>query len=267
MLNEKVLCISIIGILAVGLSGCGCLGCLSGCGCMRGGGCVFPSTSNTLDNLHVALYKEADNLLREGEYKAAVEKYEQAFKIRPRRTKVIDVSYVAQLKYRIAFCYAKLAEAEGEVSLYLKAEAAVRESYQTAILQDDQIHNLYLWGYILFKQARYEEARAKYEEAIEIFLPEGESSSLILALYTLGIVYLELGDEVSARQVFAQFLRSLGTSSMVRNPVGIEVLYRLGKAYMKLGDETNARRTFTQLLEHYPDSSYKAEVKRLLEKQ
>ena len=54
---------------------------------------------------------------------------------------------------------------------------------------------------------------------------------------------------------------------MVRNPVGIEVLYRLGKAYMKLGDETNARRTFTQLLEHYPDSSYKAEVKRLLEKQ
>ena len=254
MLKEKVLCISIIGILAVGLSGCGCLGCLSGCGCMRGGGCVFPSTSNTLDNLHVALYREADDLLHKGEYTAAVKKYEQAFKIRPRRTKVIDVSYVAQLKYRIALCYAKLAEAEDEVSLYLKAEAAVRESYQTAILQDEQIHSLYLWGYILFKQARYEEARAKYEEAIEIFLPEGESSSVILALYTLGIVYLELGNEVSARQVFAQFLRSLETSWMVRNPVGIKVLYRLGKAYMELGDEAAAQRAYTQLEREIDDN-------------
>ena len=216
MLNEKVLYISIISVLTVGLSGCGCLG-----GCLSG--CLVPSTPkpNTLETLHLALYSEANDLLYEGKYRTAVEKYERAFKIRPRRTKVIDVSYIAQFKYRIAFCYAKLAETEEDVSLYLKAEAAVTESYQIAIFPYDQAHILYLWGYILFKQARYEEARAKFEV----------------------LTHREIDDRVMW-----------------------EVLYGLGKSYLELGDEAAARRTFTQLLEHYPRSSYKTEVKRLLEK-
>ena len=339
MLNEKVLCISIIGVLAVGLSGCGCFGgCLSGCGCLRGGGCVFPSTSNTLDNLHVALYSEAEALFYEDEYRAAVEKYEQAFKIRPRRTKVIDVNYIPRFKYRIALCYTKLAETEGDVSLYIKAEAAIKESYQTAILQDDQMHILYLWGYILFKQTRYEESRTKYEKAIEISVQQRELSYFTAELYRLGKVYLAVGDEAVARRVFAQLeariddigsdlLYALGETYLELNdettarrvfaqleariinyvsydivcrlgktyrelgdeaaaqrvfaqlerkiddalqsgfPYIADELYRLGQAYMEHGDAANARRTFEQFLEHYPDSSYKTEVERLLEKQ
>ena len=50
-------------------------------------------------------------------------------------------------------------------------------------------------------------------------------------------------------------------------PYIADELHRLGKAYLERGDEASARRTFTQLLEHYPRSSYKAEVKRLLKKQ
>ena len=342
MLNAKVLYISIIGVLTVGLSGCGCFGgCLSGCGCLRGGGCLFLSTSNTLENLHVELYSEANDLLYEGEYRAAVEKYEQAFKIRPRRTQVIDGSYLARFKYCIALCYAKLAEAEDDVSLYLKAEAAIRDSYQLAIFPYDQAHILYLWGYILFKQARYEEARTKFEtltqrnldyhmmwdvlyalgksymelddevaarrtftqllKPVETAVQRGRPIVEHDLLYALGKVYIELNDEATARRIFAQLeargyikydiMYRLGQTYMELDdeaaarrvfarletkidtalqsgfPYIADELYRLGKAYLEEGDEVAARHTFTQLLEHYPKSSYKAEVERLLEKQ
>ena len=216
---------SIVGVLILGLLGCGCL---------------FPYKSNTVQNLYVNLHSEAEDLRYDGKYRAAVAKYEQAFKYRPRSTKVIDVSYITQFKYRIAFCYAKLAETD--ISLYIKAEEAIKESYQSAILESDQAEILYLWGYILFKQARYQEARAKYEEAIEIFLRQRRGHYLTVELYALGKVCLALGDEGAARRVFAQLETRI-------NDIEYDIMYRLGKAYMALGDEGTARRVFAQLEE------------------
>ena len=95
----KVVSRSIIGVLTFGVLGCGCL---------------FPYTPNTLSNLYMELYSEADYLLYTGEYRAAVEKYEQAFKIRPRSAKIIDARFPALFKYCIAFCYTKLGEAESD---------------------------------------------------------------------------------------------------------------------------------------------------------
>ena len=225
----------IVGVLTLGVLGCGCL---------------FPYTPNTLPNLYVELYSEANYLKYIGEYSAAVEKYEQAYKIRPRHTKIIDVRFPALLKYDIAFCYAKLAEAEGDAPLYTKAETAIVESYQTAILPDHQAQILYLWGYILFKQERYAEASAKFKS---ISIPRssqyGDSARLMWnSLYALGKAYLGLDDETAARQAFRQldsqidaFLQSDGWPPVV----GDDRLYALGKAYLELGDETAARRVFT----------------------
>ena len=146
----------LVGVLTVGL-----LGCVS----------LFPSTLPTPNtpNPYPDLYK-AEDLQYRGKYREAIAKYEQALKKFPNfpdDTNVINISFPTFPKYQIAFCYAKLAEAEGDVSLYVKAEAAVRESYQTAIVASDQADALYLWGYTLFKQARYEEARAKFETLVE----------------------------------------------------------------------------------------------------
>ena len=105
-IRVKVFSRCLVGVLALGLIGYGCL---------------FPSTPNTVSNLYVELYSEADYLQYIGEYRRAVEKYEQAFKIRPRPTKIIDVRFPALFTYSIAFCYAKLAEAEGDISLYTKS--------------------------------------------------------------------------------------------------------------------------------------------------
>ena len=375
----KVFYISIVGMLTLGLSGCGCL---------------FPYTPNTVQNLYIELYSEAESLRHRNQYSAAVKKYEQAFRIRPRSAKIIDARFPALLKYRIAFCYAKLAEAEGDISIYMKAEAAVRESYQTAILPGHEARILYLWGYILFKQARYEEARTQFEALtgreiggrliwdglyalgkasmalgnktdaqrafnrletnIGIFLQnygwfpvvgdgrlyalgkaylelgdetaarrtfaiieknfksdeaEGLTHAGDEVLYRLGKAYLELGNETAARRTFAQFEKltktylhrgypyvrieilyvlgkaylELGDEAAARRIfamleeiiktylqkgwpyVGTEILYGLGKARLELGDEAAAQRAFTQLLKHYPNTSYKTEVKRLLE--
>ena len=217
---------------------------------LLGSGCFFLPARNTPSNLYVKLYSEADYLQYIGEYRAAVEKYEQAFKIRPRSTKIIDVRFPALFTYSIAFCYAKLAETEGDVSLYTKAEAAIMESYQTVILPYHQAHILYLWGYILFKQERYEEASARFKSiSVPRWLQHGPRAQLRWdSSYALGKAYLELGDEAAARQAFRQLDSQIDTflqnGGWIRS-VGSDILYGLGKAYLELGDETAARRVFT----------------------
>ena len=296
----RVLIGNVVGVLTVGLLGCGCL---------------YPFTPQK-PNLYADVYK-ANDLRYSRKYTKSIAEYEQALKKLPRSptdTKIMNVSFPTFLKYHIAFCYAKLAEANGDISLYVKAEAAAKESYETAVLLPDQADVLYLWGYILFKQGRYAEALSKFEKLIDAapqsgfrgrFLEEalyacgktylelgnataaGQIFAQLEAIIpktdgyfqTAGIVcalgkgYLELGDETAARRVFAQ-LEVLIKMALQGGFVGpdadevyAEVLYGLGKVYMELGEESTARRMFAMLLEHYSDSPHKAEVERLLEKQ
>ena len=303
----KIFSISIVGVLMLSMLGCGCL---------------FPSTPHIVTDLYADV-SEAEDLQYYGKYGTAIEKYEQALKKLPQfpvDTKVINISFPTFFKYHIAFCYAKLVEAEGDVSLYIKAEAAARESYESAVVPSDQVDALYLWGYILFKQARYEEARAKFEDLIEIFPQHVEKDDRLRGsvLYGLGKAHLELGDKAAARRTFTQLevliqtlVKEHGIRSRSRDyivealyalgkvhleldeaaarrtfaqlEVLIEIalrdrsftdygflektLYALGKTYTELGDGSTARRVFTQLCVNFPDSSYKTEVERLLEKQ
>ncbi len=299
----KVFGISLVGILTLGLLGCGCL-LLS-----------TPSTPHS-PNPYSDLYKAKD-LQYKGKYKAAIAKYEAAAKKFPRfpgETKVIHVSFPAFLKYRIAFCYVKLAETEGDVVLYSKAEAAARESYETAIVPVDQADALYLWAYILFKQERYEEAGATFAALLErlqqnefgadftvdalfgfgkalMGLGDAAAAHRVFAqllelikadndfynfytvqvLYGLGNVYLELRDNATAQRVFAQVLqrieRELQEDFVAFDAESFyeETLYELGKMYLGLGDTATAQRAFAELFKHFPDSSYRAEVQRLLQ--
>ena len=299
----KVLGRSLVGILTVGLLGCGCL---------------FPSTFTRSTTLYADIY-EAEDLRYAGKYSKAIAKYEQASKKFPRfpdDTDVIHISLLTFLKYHIAFCYTKLAETEGDISLYVKAETAAKQSYQTAILPSDQADALYLWGYILFKQERYEEARVKFEALLEtlrqntfgvdftvdalyglgkaligledvaaarrVFAQllecmEGDNDPYDLytvrGLYGLGEMYLALGDKAAARGIFTQVLKRIEMELQEDfvpfddEVVYEDTLYRLGHVYLELGDKVATRRVFARLLKHFPDSSHKAEVKRLLEKQ
>ena len=211
----KIFGISLVGILIVGLLGC------------------------RQPNLYKDVY-EAEYLRYEGKYRAAIAKYEAAakkFPHFPEDTKIINVEFLTLLNYGIAFCYANLAETEGDVALYLKAEVAVKESYQTAILPSNQTDPLYLWGYILFKQERYKEAYAKFETL-------------------LGILRHNRLDGGFPAKTFLDFVDDTA-----------EVLYGLGKVYLELGDKAAAESVFAQHLKDSPDSSYRLEIERLLDKQ
>ena len=229
---RKVFIRSIVAILIVGLLGYG--------------GLILVRAQSP--NLYTDVYK-ANDLQYDRKYEAAIAKYEQALKKLPRfpaDTKVINVSFPAFFNYHIAFCYAKLAETEKDVSLYIKAEAAARESYETARLSSDQADALYLWGYILFKQGRYAEARAKYEQLIDAAPQNGFSDRFLEdALYALGKTYLELGDTAAAGQIFAQLETMIHGTDSYFYTAG--VICALGKAYLELGDESAARRVFAQL--------------------
>ena len=230
----RILIGSVVGVLTVGLLGCGCL---------------YPFTPQK-PNLYADVYK-ANDLRYSRKYTKSIAEYEQALKKLPRSptdTKVMNVSFPTFLKYHIAFCYAKLAEANGDVSLYVKAETAARESYETAVLLPDQADVLYLWGYILFKQGRYTEARAKYEQLIDVAPQSGFSGRFLEdALYALGKTYLELGDAAAAGQILAQLETMIHGTDSYFYTAG--VMCALGKAYLELGDESAARRVFAQLAE------------------
>jgi tetratricopeptide (TPR) repeat protein len=158
------------------------------------------------------LYHEAAALEQAGQYREAIAKYEQALKVSRSfwvDTRVIDADFPTLAKYHIAACYAKLAEQEGDVSFYAKAEAILREIYQTAKVKKHRESITYIWGYILFKQERYGEACSKFEELIDNF---PQSIFVEDALYALGKTHLELGDEKSARQAFQQLLDNFPNS-------------------------------------------------------
>ena len=228
---------SIVGVFTVALFGCGSL---------------F-SSPPAHPNLYPDLAK-AWELQYRGNYKAAIAKYQQALKKLPSfpdQTKVINISFPAVLKYRIAFCYVKLAEAEGDISLYSKAEAAAKASYETARLDSDQADALYLWGYLLFKQARYEEAAAKFEALLERLRQDAFNESFTAdALFGLGKSRLHLGDNAAAQRIFAQLLESIEADRDRYGFYATEVLFGLGKVFIELGDEPTARRVFARLLEH-----------------
>ena len=224
--------INIVPVLMLGLLGCGCL---------------FPSTPRDPN-----LYFKAQRLRAIGEYEAAIAKRDQVTKKRgvlPLNTKVIDVSAATQYTYYIAFCYAKLAESEADVSLYVKAEEVVKDSFQTAVLHSDQARVLYLWGFILFKQARYEEARTKFLTAKQTALRSGLKGDFITdILFAIGKTHLELGDETAARQTLGQLeVRTKPTRYDYKD----EVLYALGRMHLQLGDEAAARRVFAQIEKQY----------------
>ena len=225
------------GMLTVGLLGCGCL---------------LPSTWMRPATLYTDMY-EAEALKEAGQYRKALAKYEHAYRKFPRfpvETQVIHVSFPALLKYHIAFCYAKLAETERNISLYSEAEAAAQQSYRTAILASDQADALYLWAYILFKKGRYQEARAKFEALLEILQQNAFGPEFTVdTLFGLGNTLIGLGDKAAAQQVAAKLLERLKGDDDPYDYYTVQAWFGLGRMYLALGDKAAAARAFTHMLE------------------
>ena len=152
------------------------------------------------------LYNKAEDLYQSSRYSEAISMYEQALeegKKHPDEAKWIDQDFSILIKYKIAVCYCRWA-AQGDISLYTEAESIVKAIYPTATVPKHREGITYLWGYILFKQGRYEEADPKFRELIENF---PQSPYVENALYALGKLHLKLEQPEKSRKAFQQLLK------------------------------------------------------------
>jgi tetratricopeptide (TPR) repeat protein len=149
-----------------------------------------------------ALYEEAEQLMSEGKYEEAITKYSEALEESKKwgvKTEVIDRDFDSLAKYKIAFCYAKMAEDTGDLTYYEKALDYIKEVYGKAIVPKHKEAVTFLWGHVLFKMERYEEAEPKFRELIANF---PNSIRVENAWYAIGVLNYQLKNFEEARKAF-----------------------------------------------------------------
>ena len=118
------------------------------------------------------LFKAGETLYQSGDYGSAIAKYEEAlkesYKLRA-KTATIDKDFTTLVNFKIAMSYVKLAEHTNNKSYYTKALVYVETSAQTVRLTEYEEDITYLWGHILYKTGRSEQAVEKLTQLIHNF--------------------------------------------------------------------------------------------------
>ncbi|MCD6508683.1 tetratricopeptide repeat protein [Candidatus Poribacteria bacterium] len=174
------------------------------------------------------LYEEAEQLLSEGKYEDAITKYNEALGESKKwgvNTEVIDKDFDSLAKYKIAFCYAKLGDTTGDLTYYDKALKYIKEVYAKAIVPKHKEAVTFLWGHVLFKMERYEEAEPKFRELIANF---PSSTNVENAWYSVGVLNYQLERYEEARKAFRVIVDEFPNSKF-RD----DAQYRIAQSYMK----------------------------------
>ena len=206
------------------------------------------------------IYEEAKTLYEAKDYNGAIEKYNLALQEADKRfvkTEVIDKDFKTLARFQIALCYSKLAE-EGDVADYDKALEIVEEIYPTATVRKHQEGIVYLWGHILFKQEKYEEAEPKFRELIEKF---PNSISVENSWYAIGNLNYKLQKYEDARKAFKSILDNFPNSEYKD-----DAQHLIAQSYLVEENYDQAFAEFDRLnteeFKNYPDlqaeASYKA---------
>lgn len=208
-----------------------------------------------------ALYEEAEQLLQEGRYEEAIAKYNEALKEAGKwgvKTEVIDKDFDSLAKYKIAFCYAKLGEQTGDLTYYEKGLDYIKEVYAKAIVPKHKEAVTFLWGHVLHKMERYEEAEPKFRELIANF---PDSIYVENALYALGLLNYKLKKFEEARKAFREIVDNYPNSKF-RD----DAQYRIAQSYLEEGNFEMAFQEFDKITpeefptqkELIPEARYKA---------
>lgn len=169
----------------------------------------FPSGSSQKVQ---TLYEEAEQYLVNERYPEAIQKYEESLEEAEKgfvKTEVIDEDYPTLAKYKIAHAYAQQAEKTGNVAEYDNALRILEEIYQTATVSKHREGIVFLWGFVLMKTERLEEAEPKFRELIQNF-----PASLFHenAWYSIAQLNYELQDFDKARDAYRQIVDNFPNS-------------------------------------------------------
>ena len=152
------------------------------------------------------LYNSAEDLYGQADYEGAIAKYTEALEESTKRgvkTEVIDKDFPTLANFRIAVCYARLAEQSGDVNHYDTAIEYIEKVAPTATIPKHQEGLTYLWGHILFRTEQFELAEPKFMQLIENF---PNSLSVENAWYAIGQLNYKLQDYEDSRQAFKSIL-------------------------------------------------------------
>jgi tetratricopeptide (TPR) repeat protein len=205
------------------------------------------------------MYEEAKTLYEAKDYNGAIEKYNLALQEAEKRfvkTEVIDKDFKTLAKFQIAICYSKLAE-DGDVANYDKALQIIEEIYPTATVRKHQEGIVYLWGHILFKQEKYEEAEPKFKELIEKF---PNSTSVENSWYAIGRLNYELHKYEESRKAYKAVLDNFPNSDFKD-----DAQHLIAQSYLLEGNYDQAFAEFDRLnteeFKNYPDLQAEAAYK------
>ncbi|GIX05758.1 MAG: hypothetical protein KatS3mg115_0161 [Candidatus Poribacteria bacterium] len=202
------------------------------------------------------LFEDAEALLQQQRYQDAIAKYQEALLEAEKplvKTEVIDPDFQTLANYKIAYAYTQIAEQTGDVTAYDKALEIVEPLYQRATLPKHREVVTFLWGYILFKQEKLEEAEPKFREVIDNF-----PNSLYLenAWYSIAQINYQLKEYDEAREAYTMIVNQFPNSTF-RD----DAQYMIGQTFLLEENWEQAARAFDQLTpENFPNSPLHAEA-------
>ncbi|MDE0019762.1 MAG: tetratricopeptide repeat protein [Candidatus Poribacteria bacterium] len=217
----------------------------------------FPSGSSQKVQ---TLYEEAEQFLVNERYPEAIQKYEESLEEAEKgfvKTEVIDPDYQTLAKYKIAHAYAQQAEKTGNVAEYDEALNILEEIYQTATIDKHREGIVFLWGYVLMKTERLEEAEPKFRELIQNF-----PNSLFHenAWYSIAQLNYDLQDFDKARDAYRQIVDRFPNSDFRDDSQ-----YRIAVTYFEEQNYDQSFREFDAMTPEdfpgsplLPEASYKA---------
>ena len=158
------------------------------------------------------LYQFAEDLYGQADYEGAIAKYNEALAKSTKRdvkTEVIAKDFTTLVNYKIAVCYARLAEQSGDVNHYDTAIEYIKKVAPTATIPKHQEGLTYLWGHILYRTEQFKLAEPKFIQLIENF---PNSIFIENAWYTIGQLNYKLQNYEDSRQAFKSVLDSFPNS-------------------------------------------------------
>ena len=154
------------------------------------------------------LYGNAQTLYKNEDYEGAIEKYEASLEAAKKwsvKTEVIDRDFNTLANYKIAVCYAKIAEQTGDITYYDRSLEIIETIAQQATVPKHREGITYLWGHILYQTDQYELAEPKFRTLIENF---PDSRFVENAWYAIGRLNYKLQEFDKARRAFKEILNN-----------------------------------------------------------
>ena len=213
----------------------------------------FPSGSSQKVK---TLYEEAEQYMANSRYLEAVEKYEESLLEAEKgfvKTEVIDPDYPTLAKYKIAYAHTQQAEQTGNTAEYDSAQRILEEIYPTATVAKHREVIVFLWGYVLFKTEKLEEAEPKFRELIQNFPNSIYHEN---AWYSIAQLNFTLKDYDKARDAYRQIVDNFPNSDFRDDSQ-----YRIAQTYLEDQVYEQSYREFDQMTaDEFPGSPLLAEA-------